>query len=97
MIVDFKNKATEEIFNGINSKISRKLLPIELHNKARSKLDILNYSEDLNDLKIPPSNFLEKLKGDRKYQHSIRINLQFRICFNWNKNKAENVEITDYH
>jgi len=97
MIVDFKNKATEEIFNGINSKISRKLLPIELHNKARSKLDILNYSEDLNDLKIPPSNFLEKLKGDRKNQHSIRINLQFRICFNWNKNKAENVEITDYH
>jgi len=64
---------------------------------ALRKLDMIDAAEDLNDLLSPPGNRLEALKGDRKGQYSIRINDQFRICFRWTKNAAEDVEIVDYH
>ncbi len=64
---------------------------------ALRKLDMIDAAEELSDLKCPPGNRLEVLKGDRKGQHSIRINDQFRICFRWTKSGAEGVEIVDYH
>ena len=64
---------------------------------AKRKLDMLNAATTLHDLEAPPSNRLEKLKGDRKHQHSIRINDQYRIVFTWVDHKAKNVEIVDYH
>lgn len=92
MIKSFKNKETEDIWNGNRSKS----LPHDIQNIARRKLRMINNAHDLKDLQIPPSNKLEKLKGDRKDQYSIRINLQWRICFKWNSD-AHEVEITDYH
>jgi len=64
---------------------------------ALRKLDMIDAAEELSDLRSPPGNRLEALKGDRKGQHSIRINDQFRICFRWTKGGAEDVEIVDYH
>lgn len=64
---------------------------------ARRKLLMVNAAVDLNDLRVPPANHLESLKGDRRGQHSIRINGQFRVCFTWSASGAEDVEITDYH
>ena len=92
MIKSFKNKSTEDIWKGNISKA----LPLNIQHKARRKLRMINNAHDLKDLSIPPSNKLEKLKGDRKNQYSIRINLQWRICFKWNSDAYE-VEITDYH
>jgi proteic killer suppression protein len=79
-----------------NREFSRKL-PQDIQRVARRKLEILDAAEVLQDLRIPPSNRLEKLSGDRKGQHSIRINDQWRICFEWRRGDAYNVEIADYH
>lgn len=97
MIVSFKDKATEDIFYGIDSKVARKCCPKTLWKVASRKLDQLDSVTDLKELKIPPGNQLEMLSGDRKGQYSIRINQQFRICFVWNKLGPNEVEITDYH
>ena len=93
MIESFASDDTQKIFLG---QISRKL-PKDIQRTARRKLIYLDDAEDLQDLLAPPGNRLEKLKGDRARQHSIRINDQWRICFTWSDNKAKNVEIVDYH
>jgi len=97
MIVSFKNQATEDIFNGINSKVARKTLPITLWRVARRKLDQLDSVLVIEELKIPPGNQLENLTGKRKGEYSIRINDQYRICFKWNETSPFDVEIVDYH
>ncbi|MBE2233515.1 MAG: type II toxin-antitoxin system RelE/ParE family toxin [Anaerolinea sp.] len=93
MIRSFADKETERIFN---REVSRRFAP-EIQRKARIKLEILDAAETLQDLRIPPSNRLEKLSGDRQGQHSIRINDQWRICFIWQDNNAYHVGIVDYH
>ncbi|MCH9626926.1 MAG: hypothetical protein S4CHLAM2_05580 [Chlamydiales bacterium] len=97
MLVNFLNRATGDIYDGKNSKNARKLLPSYLHKVARRKLDMIRSAAALKDLKVPPSNQLEKLRGDRKHQHSIRINDQYRIAFTWIDGNAEDIEIVDYH
>ena len=97
MIGSFKNQATEDIFDGNDSKIARKLCPPNLWATARRKLDQLNAVKSLDELTIPPGNRLEALKGNRRGQHSIRINQQYRICFVWQQDKANLAEIVDYH
>jgi proteic killer suppression protein len=93
MIQSFKCKETEKIFNRIFSK----KIPNNIQRIALQKLRMLNRSTILNDLKVPPSNRLEPLKGNRKGQYSIRINEQWRVCFRWSKGDALDVEIVDYH
>jgi proteic killer suppression protein len=93
MIKSFHSKETEKIWRG---EISTKL-PTDIQRKARMKLRIINNSISIIDLRIPPSNNLESLKGDRKGQYSIRINDRWRICFEWKEGNAYNVEIVDYH
>lgn len=97
MIISFADQATSDIFNGIDSKQARKRLPIELWKAAMRKLDQIDSVIVLDELKIPPGNRLEKLRGNRENQMSIRINDQYRICFAWSEAGAVNVEITDYH
>ena len=97
MIVGFKNKGTEDIFNGVASKVARKLCPQSLWPVASRKLELLDSVVQLQELKVPPGNRLESLVGDRKGQHSIRINDQYRICFKWTESGPDEVEITDYH
>ncbi|MGH2621638.1 MAG: type II toxin-antitoxin system RelE/ParE family toxin [Anaerolineales bacterium] len=97
MIRSFRDRGTEDIFNGVESRAARKACPRALWPGARRRLDQLNRVHDLGDLAIPPGNRLERLRGDRKDQHSIRINDQFRICFRWEAGDALEVEITDYH
>jgi proteic killer suppression protein len=97
MIQSFASSGTEDIFNGIDSKIARKTCPQSLWKVAVRKLDQLDSATSLDDLKVPPRNKLEPLKGDRKGQYSIRINDQFRICFKWVASEATDVEIVDYH
>ena len=91
--MSFAGKETEQIYQGHVSK----LLPLDIQRTARRKLLYLDEAEDLQDLLAPPGNRLEKLKGDRGGQYSIRINDQWRICFKWSGNKAMDVEIVDYH
>ena len=93
MIKSFKSKETEKIFNRFFSK----KLPQNIQLKSRQKLILIDAATDINDLKIPPGNKLEELKGSRKGQYSIRINDQWRICFIWKENDAYDVEIIDYH
>ena len=93
MIKTFKCKETEKIFH---REYSRKL-PRNIQEAAFRKLRMIDRSETLSDLKIPPANRLEKLSGNRKGQYSIRINDQWRVCFKWVDNNAFGVEITDYH
>ena len=97
MILSFKDRGTEDIFDGDDSKNARKVCPINLWSVARRKLDQLNAAVSLNDLKIPPGNRLEALQSDREGQHSIRVNDQYRICFQWTVKGALAVEIVDYH
>jgi len=97
MIRSFKNAATEDVFNGVNSKAARKACPPHLWEIAVRKLDLLDAAETLEDLRVPPGNRLEALKGDRAGQYSIRINEQYRICFVWRDGGTEEVEIVDYH
>jgi len=93
MIESFASKETEKVFHG---QVSNKL-PSNIQRIARRKLIYLDAVLDLQDLLAPPGNRLEKLKGDRAGQYSFRINDQWRICFEWIKDKARNVEIVDYH
>ena len=93
MIKSFKDKETEKIY----SREGSRKLPVDIQQVALRKLRMINNAKNLNDLKIPPANNLEKLKGDREGQHSIRINDQWRICFKWKDGDAHEVEITDYH
>lgn len=93
MILSFGNKETEKIWNGVKSL----KLPGEIQGIARRKLRIINNSININDLRIPPANNLEKLKGSLKEFHSIRINDQWRVIFKWRNGNAFEVEITDYH
>ena len=93
MIVSFGDKYTEKIWNGERvNQFAR-----ETQEVSRRKLRMLNNAQDLNDLMIPPSNRLEKLKGSLKDFYSIRVNNQWRIIFKWNNGNAEKVEIIDYH
>lgn len=93
MIISFGSKETEQIWNGDRVK----KMPIEIQNVGRRKLRMLNNSQDMIDLRIPPSNRLEKLSGNLKEFYSIRINKQWRIVFKWNNGNASEVEIIDYH
>ncbi len=93
MIISFGNSETENVWNGIRVK----KLPAEIQKVGRRKLRMLNNSVDLADLRIPPSNRLEKLSGKLKEFHSIRINDQWRIIFIWNTGNASEVRIIDYH
>lgn len=93
MIISFGSKETEKIWNGERVK----KLPSEIQQIGRRKLRMLNNSQSINDLKIPPSNRLEKLSGNLKDFYSIRINEQWRIIFKWKSNHAIEVEIVDYH
>jgi len=95
--VEFSGRGTEDIFNGVQSKAARAILPVSLHELARRKLDQLDFAPSIADLNYPPGNKLEILKGNRKGQHSIRINVQYRICFRWADGRKEAVEIVDYH
>lgn len=97
MIVSFRDKGTEDLFDGRATKFARKVCPSGLTRIARRKLDQINQAATLTDLRVPPSNHLEKLKGDRDGQHSIKINDQWRVCFRWTESGAEDVEIVDYH
>jgi len=93
MIVSFGSKETQEIWKGEKAK----RIPVEIQKAGRRKLRMLNSSQNLTDLKVPPSNKLEKLKGNKKNFYSIRINDQWRIIFKWENNHAQEVEIIDYH
>lgn len=93
VIGSFRDRETEKIWN---QQFSKKL-PKETQRIGFRKLIILHRSKDLNDLRVPPGNRLERLSGDREGQYSIRINDQWRICFNWKEGLGLNVEITDYH
>lgn len=97
MILSFADQATEDIYNGVSSKVARAALPQKLWRVAQRKLDQINQAVNLNDLKVPPGNQLHALEKDREGQHAIRINDQYRVCFTWTAQGAENVEITDYH
>lgn len=93
MIQSFRCQQTEKLFfRQASSKF-----PTNILRTAQRKLAILDAAESLDDLRIPPGNRLEKLKGDREGQYSIRINKQYRLCFNWDQSNAFNVEIVDYH
>ncbi len=93
MIVSFGNKETEKIWNGERIK----KIATEIQEIGRRKLRMLNNSQNINDLQIPPSNKLEKLSGNLKEFHSIRINDKWRIIFKWKNGNAFEVEIIDYH
>ena len=97
MIVSFKDRATEDLFNGVNSKIARKACPRSIWRVVSRKLDQLDYVQALEELKVPPGNHLESLRGNRRGQYSTRINEQYRICFLWGELGPTEVEVTDYH
>jgi proteic killer suppression protein len=93
MIKSFADAETELLWNTGRSR----RLPSSIRAVASRKLAWLNAATDLNDLRIPPANHLEVLRGDRKGQHSIRVNDKYRLCFKWRAGNAEDVEIVDYH
>lgn len=93
MIKSFGDKESEKMWNGIRSK----KLPNEIQDVTRRKLRMINNAQDVNDLRIPPANRLERLKGDLQEYYSIRINNQWRIIFKWINNDAYEVRIVDYH
>lgn len=93
MIRTFKDKETQKIFE---RRRSRKL-PSDIQQVALRKLRMLNRAETLQDLRVPPANRLERLKGDREGQYSIRVNDQWRVCFEWKDGDSFNVELVDYH
>jgi toxin HigB-1 len=93
MIASFRNKETEELWRSGKSR----RIPADLERRAFKKLAILNAAVTLGNLKVPPGNHLEALRGNRTGQHSIRINDQYRVCFDWRDGNAFDVEIVDYH
>jgi proteic killer suppression protein len=96
MIKSFASKATEEIYHGVSSK-SAKSFPESIWGVAQRKLDMINAAHLLSDLRIPPGNRLERLKGNMSSYHALRINDQFRIVFRWVDGHAFEVTIVDYH
>ncbi len=92
MIVSFRDRETQELWNGRPSRF-----PADIQVRALNKLVQLNRATQLDDLRTPPSNRLEQLRGDRAGQWSMRINDQWRICFRWEDGNAREVEICDYH
>jgi toxin HigB-1 len=93
VIKSFADKETERLFRSRKSKA----VPTELRERALSKLLVLNAATNVEDLRAPPGNRLEKLRGDREGQYSIRVNRHYRVCFSWIGADAHDVEITDYH
>ena len=93
MIQGFRGKETEKVWNENHAR----KLPGQIQDTALRKLQMLNAATVLSDLKAPPNNHLEALKDDRKGQHSIRINRQWRVCFRWREGNAYDVEIVDFH
>jgi len=96
MIISFANKTTSDLFHGISSRWVRKL-PNQIHETALYKLDVINAAQNIDDLKSPPGNRLELLKGDLDGHHSIHINSQWRIVFRGESNAAHDVQIVDHH
>jgi toxin HigB-1 len=97
MIESFHDQASEDIFNGVNSKAARESCPEWLWKIATRKLDQLDSVQSIEELKVPPGNRLEALSGDPNGQRSIRINDQHRICFAWGESGPNEVEVADYH
>ncbi len=93
MIQSFADNESERLWSG---RRSRKL-PAEIQQRALAKLNMIDAADTLDDLKLPPSNRLHELDRDRAGQHSISINMKWRICFRWNNGNAYDVEIVDYH
>lgn len=93
MIGSFADRETEKLFNGLRSK----RLPTDIQKRAKMRLDRIHAAIRLDDLRVPPSHQLERLKGNRAGQYSIRINQQWRVCFEWQSGVASHVEIVDYH
>ncbi len=97
MIVSFKDQGTQDVYEGLDTKAARKTCPREIWRVASRKLDMLDAAAAIKDLRAPRGNRLEGLAGDRAGQFSIRINDQYRVCFLWAEQGAEEIEITDYH
>ena len=97
MIKTFKNSGTEDIYYGLSSRLALKICSNSLWSVARRKLDQISHVKDAQELRIPPGNRFESLRGNRSGQYSIRVNDQYRICFRWEGIDAYDVEITDYH
>ena len=97
VIRSFRNQASEDVFNGVNSAAARRTCPPSIWRVTGRKLDQLDSIDSLEELQLPPGNRLERLKGDLQGQYSIRINEQYRICFAWGADGPEDVEIVDYH
>lgn len=97
MIQSFATEGTRDLFDGRRTKAGRRTCPVSLWPVARRKLDQLNQAHRLADLRVPPANRLEKLRGERQGQYSIRINEQYRVCFAWTPLGPEDVEVVDYH
>lgn len=93
----FADRGASDIYDGVDSRPARACCPVSLWRIARRKLDFLEAATSLEDLRVPPGNRLEALKGDRREQHSIRINERYRICFTWTPSGPDLVEIVDYH
>ena len=96
MIASFGDRGTEDLYHGLRTKQARRV-PVEVWRVACRKLDLIEYADDLQDLRVPPGNRLEALKGDLRGCHSIRINDQWRIVFRWQAGAAHDVTIVDYH
>lgn len=97
MIRSFRDKGTEDVFDGADTKAARRTCPRQLWPVARRKLDLLNAAPRLGALRVPPGNKLERLRGDRAPQWAIRVNDQYRLCFRWEDDGAYDAEIADYH
>ncbi len=97
MIRAFKSVGTQDVFDGRNTSQARRTCPQQLWRVAGRKLDQLDSVTSLDELRIPPGNQLEALKGERRGQYSIRINDQYRVCFTWVEGEPDEVEIVDYH
>ena len=97
VIRSFADAATEDLFDGVDSRRARAACPAALWPVVRRKLTQLNRVRGMRELAVPPGNRLERLHGDREGQHSIRINEKYRLCFRWEEGHADEVEVTDYH
>lgn len=96
MIASFADRGTEALFHGETGKAIRRI-PADIRSVAVRKLDMVNAAQELQDMRVPPGNRLEALKGELRGRHSIRINDQWRIVFRWKDGDAHDVEIDDYH
>lgn len=97
MIASFRGQGTYDVHRGLDTRAARVACPRLLWPAARRKLDMLHLAREIADVRVPPGNRLERLKGDRFGAYSIRVNEQYRICFRWGQTGASEVEIVDYH